>query len=95
MGSGEWKECNICPKRNNKLACLLYECKIREHKNKETFRKWNQEWVEKKLCFACKHCKCRWTYEHSNKTTEDYCELTGEPILGEQTCDKWMEGEEP
>lgn len=95
MASGKYKECQECPKRNNKLACLLHECEIRNRYDKELFRKWHREWAEKKLCFACEHCKCRWTYEHSNRTTEDYCELTGELILGEQTCDKWVEGEEP
>lgn len=93
MASGNWKECNICPKRNNKLACLLNECKIREQKDKEMFRRWHKEWVEKKLCFACEHCKHRDTWEHSNRTTEAYCELTGKVILREDTCDKWTEGD--
>lgn len=95
MVSGQWKECKKCSKRNNKLACLLHECKVRERKNKEMFRRWHKENVEKKLCFACEHCKYREAWEHSCRTTEAYCELTGELILGGHTCDKWVEGEEP
>ena len=93
MASGEWKECKSCPMRNNKLVCLLNECEIREQKHKETFRRWHKEWAEKKLCFACEHCKHRDAWEHSNCTTEAYCELTGKVILREDTCDKWVEGE--
>lgn len=93
MASGEWKECKSCPKRNNKLACLLNECEIREQKYRETVRMWHKKWAEEKICFACAHCKHRDAWEHSNRTTEAYCELTGKVILGEQTCDKWIEGE--
>ena len=93
MTSGKYEECKTCYKRNNKLACLLHECEIRERYNKELFRKWHREWAEKKCCFACVHCRCKWTYEHSNRTTVDYCELTGELILSEQTCEKFEEGE--
>lgn len=93
MYNGIWEECKSCQKRHNKLACLLHDCEIREQKTKETIRMWHKKWAEKKLCFACEHCKCRDAWEHSNRTTESYCELTGKVIVGEQTCKKWVEGE--
>lgn len=93
MASGEWKECKSCPARNNKLVCLLNECKVRERKNKEMFHRWHKKWAEKKLCFACEHCKHREAWEHSCRTTEPYCELTGKTLFGEHTCEKWVEGE--
>lgn len=94
MASGKYDECRTCPLRNNKLACLLHECEIRDKHDKELFRKWHKEWAEKKLCFACEHCKHRDAWEHSSRTTEAYCELTGKVIFGEDTCGKWVEGEE-
>lgn len=95
MASGKYEECQTCRRKNNKLACLFYDCEIRVRYQKELFRKWHKEWVEKKLCFACGHCKQKDYYEHSNLTSIPYCELTDKVILGEQTCDKWVEGEEP
>ena len=93
MASMNWKECKSCPKRNNKLACLLHECEVREQKYKETIRRWHKEWAQDKLCFACEHCKHREAWDHSYRTTEAYCELTGELILEPDTCDKWVEGD--
>lgn len=89
MASGKFEECKQCEKRNNKLACLLKDCEIRNRHEQEIFTKWKKEWQEKKICFGCKHCKCRWTYDHSYKSTESYCELTGKIILGEDTCERF------
>lgn len=73
--NGIWEECEGCQKQHNKLACLLHDCEIREQKTKETIRRWHKEWTEKKLCFACAHCKHRDAWEHGNQTTVPYWSL--------------------
>lgn len=89
----KWKECETCERRNNVIACTFKPCEVREKKQKELFAKWHEQWAKNKLCFACKHCKHKEIYIHSNRSTEPYCELSPELYInGETTCDKWEEG---
>lgn len=92
MSSGNYQECAQCAKRNNKIACLFDNCEVRDRHEKELFAKWQKDWEDKKICFGCKHCKSRRVYDHSYRTTEDYCKLTGKIIFNEDTCEEFEPG---
>lgn len=85
-----WEECTKCERRNNSIACYFKPCEVRDKKREETIKKWQEQWIKEKICFACKHCKHREIYIHSNRSTEPFCDIHPDKyITGDTTCKEW------
>lgn len=88
-----WPECETCSKRNNKLACLLMDCDVRDKYEREFFAKFEKNCVDKKLCYMCIHCIHKEEMEMGHLTTFPYCSIKNEYCSGEKTCSKWEQKE--
>lgn len=49
-------ECEVCPRSGNTLSCMLSDCQARELHYYKVMKKWHENWIENRCCFACTHC---------------------------------------